>query len=388
MKTIKTEAWVYQEGQKNENWESLFKKEIISFDDVSEKEIVVEPIFGGWEANMTHALNREPMDVCKKRGDSKVVLGNSGIVRVLKIGKNVTRVKEGDLCVFFAISRLNRFGCIDTYFAFGYDEPGSIGLLAKQTKVREEQLYLIPKNSKVPLYQWSIISLRYITAWSNWKVSKKCLEAVISREDYPSPYVFGWGGGVALGELILAKEQGFKTAMIASSDERLEFIKNLGIHPIDRRRFPDLNYDPQKYKADSGYRKKYIASLKIFRDIVKELTEGNGVSIFIENIGTPVYPATIRVLGSPGVITTSGWKEGMNINIIRAIECLQRHIHVYTHAGRLSEGEEVISYAEKNNWLPQKHSPIYDWEDIPRLAQDYSRGKISSYFPAFQVNSI
>lgn len=388
MSKIKTEAWVLCEGQKNESWESLFKKETISFDDISGTEILVEPLFGGWEANMSHALDRHPLDLCRRRRESKIILGNSGIVRVLKAGRNVTRVKVGDLCVFFAISRLNRFGCLDTYFAFGYDEPGSIGLLAKQTKVREEHLYPIPENSKVPLYQWSIVSLRYITAWSNWKVSKKCLEAVISREVYPSPYVFGWGGGVALGELILAKEQGFKTVMIASSDERLEFIKNLGIQPIDRRRFPDLYYEHEKYKSDNGYRKKYIASLKIFRDIVDETTEGNGVSLFIENIGTPVYPATIRVLGSPGVITTSGWKEGMDINIIRALECLNRHIHVFTHAGRLSEGEESIFYAEENNWLPREHSPIYDWEDVPQLAQDYVRGKIISYFPTFQVNPI
>ncbi|MCX6582638.1 MAG: zinc-binding alcohol dehydrogenase family protein [Candidatus Aminicenantes bacterium] len=388
MNKIETQAWVLCDGQKSEAWETLFKKETISFDDISETEILVEPLFGGWEANMSHALDRKPLDLCRKRRESKVVLGNSGIVRVLKTGKKVTRIKEGDLCVFFAISHLNRNGCLDTYFAFGYDEPGSVGLLAKQTKVREEQLYLIPENSKVPLHQWSIISLRYITAWSNWKVAKGCLEIVLSRKECPSPHVFGWGGGVALGELLLAKEQGFKTAMIASTDERLEYIKNLGIMPIDRRRFPDLNYDLEKLKLDASYRKKYIASLKIFRDIVNEVTEQEGVSIFIDNIGLPVYSATLRVLGSPAIISTSGWKEGMNLDTIRALECLDRHIHVFTHAGRLSEGEEAIAHAEENNWLPQDNYPIYDWEDIPQLIHDYSDGKISSYYPTFQVNPI
>ncbi|MGE5343970.1 MAG: zinc-binding alcohol dehydrogenase family protein [Candidatus Omnitrophota bacterium] len=388
MSKIKTEAWVFNEGEKNENWESLFKKETIFFEDVSENEVLIEPLFGGWEANMTHALDRSPLDVCKKRREPKVVLGNSGVVRVLKTGLNVKRVKQGDLCVFFAISHLNRFGYLDTYFAFGYDEPGSIGLLAKKTKVREEQLYPIPENSKVPLHNWAIVSLRYITAWSNWKTSKKCLEAVVSRKEYPAPYVFGWGGGVALGQLLLAKEEGFKVALIASSDERLDYIKNLGIIPVDRRRFADLNYDPEKYQSDNLFRKKYIASLKNFRDIVKDITEDEGVSIFIENIGLPVYPATLRVLGCPGVITTSGWKEGMNLDTVRALECLQRHIHVFTHAGRLSEGEEAMDYAEKNKWLPQENLPIYDWEDIPQLANDYANGRISSYFPTFKINTI
>ena len=335
---------------------------------------------------MSHALDRKPMDLCRKRGESKIVLGNSGIVRVLRIGKNVTQVKEGDICVFFAFSCLNRFGYLVKYFAFGYDEPGSIGLLAKQTKVLEHHLVPVPGNSKLPLHQWTIISVRFATAWSNWEVSRKCWEAQISREEYPAPYIFAWGGGVALGELILAKEQGYKTAMIASSDKRIEYIKNLKIRPIDRRRFPDLYYNPEKYNSDSEYRRKYIASLRIFRNIVDEITEGEGVSIFIENIGTPVYPATIRVLGCPGIITTSGWKEGMNLDITRASECQKRHSHIFTHAFRQSELEVCAAYAVENSWIPQENFPIYDWEDIPQLAYDYSNGKINSYFPTFFIN--
>jgi hypothetical protein len=78
----------------------------------------------------------------------------------------------------------------------------------------------------------------------------------------------------------------------------------------------------------------------------------------------------------------------MNLDINRALECHYRHIHVFTHALRLSEGEKCISYAEKNNWIPPDNSPIYDWEDIPQLAQDYSDEKISSYFPIFQTNPV
>ena len=78
----------------------------------------------------------------------------------------------------------------------------------------------------------------------------------------------------------------------------------------------------------------------------------------------------------------------MNLDIVRASECHQRHIHIFTHAGKLSESEESVSYAEKNNWIPPDDIPIYDWEDIPQLIHDYSFGKISSYFPGFQVNPV
>ena len=217
-------------------------------------------------------------------------------------------------------------------------------------------------------------------------MTKHCLAALVTREEYPAPTVFGGGGGVALGELILAKEEGFKTAMVASIDERLEYIKNMGIIPVDRRKFPHLNYDPIKLESDRDFRKKYFASLNTFRKIVDEITQGEGVSIFIENIGLPVYPATLRVLARPGIITTSGWKYGMNLDVNRALECHYRHIHVFTHAFKFSECEECIKYADQNNWIPQDNFSIYDWEDIPQLAHDYSNGKISSYFPAFKVN--
>jgi NADPH:quinone reductase-like Zn-dependent oxidoreductase len=392
MNQIKTQAWVLNDGDKEANWESLFKKEIISFDDISGTEVLVEPLYGGWEANMTHALERNPVDVCRKRKEPKVVLGNAGVVRVLKTGSGVTRVKEGDLCVFIGFSpnhHVNRLGYLDTYFAFGYDEPGTIGLLAKQTKLVEHQLFPIPGSTKIPLQQWPILSVRFSTAWSNWKVTVKSWWAHAAKEEYPAPYVFGWGGGVALGELLLAKKQGFKAAMIASSDVRLEYIKNLDITPVDRRAFPDLYYDAEKYESDRGYRKKYLASLRTFRNIVAEITDGEGVSIFIENIGLPVYPATLRVLGRPGVITTSGWKYGMNLDINRASECHHCHTHVFTHALHLSEGEECVAYANENNWISKEdNTPVYDWEDIPQLAHDFVSGKINSYFPTFRVNPI
>lgn len=388
MSTIKSLAWVLYSKELVTGNNGRLRKEPISFEDISEEEVLIEPLYGGWEANMTHALERKPVDVCQKRGESKVVLGNSGVVRVLKTGPGVTRLKPGDVCIFIPYGPCNRHGYLDTAFGFGFDEPGTIGMLAKQTKVKAYQLVLVPGNSRLSLHQWPIISVRFGSGWSNWVVALKCWEAQLSLEEFPSPHVFGWGGGVTLSELLLAKEKGFKVSMIASCDKRLELIKSLGITPIDRRQFQDLYYDHEKYESDKEYRRKYFASLSTFRRIVDQITENEGVSIFIENIGLPVYPATMRVLGRPGIIATTGWKKGMNLEINRALECHYRHIHVFTHALRLTEGEKCIAYAAENNWIPRDDYPIYDWEDIPQLAHDYANGKISSYFPTFQVNPV
>ncbi len=385
MSKIETEAWVLYSKKLCGDGEPLRKEKII-FDDITDDEILAEPIYGSWEANMLHAIERTPLDVCQRRREDRVVLGNAGVVRVLKTGANVSKLKEGDLAVFLPTGPMNNLGYVDKTFAFGYDEPGSIGMLSKRTKLLEIHLQPIPNPSKVPLHLWPMVSVRFGPGWSNWRAAEKCWQAQATREEYPAPHVWGWGGGVALSELLLARNEGFKPAMIASSDDRLEFMKKLGITPIDRRQFPDLHYDHKRYNEDRDYRKRYFASLNTFRKIVEDVTDGEGVSIFIENIGPPVYPATIRVLARPGVIATQGWKLGMDLEVNRAMECFARHIHVYTHSVRYNECPKIVEYAENNDWVVDDGSPVYDFDNIGQLVEDYKNGNISSYCPTFKVN--
>src|SRR5215216_6680284 len=100
MGIITTEAWVVNQGPDGANPRKQvpgeLRKESFSFPDITEYEVLAEPIYGCWEANMTHALERRPIDICRDRGEEKVVIGNAGIVRILKAGSSVTTAKEGD----------------------------------------------------------------------------------------------------------------------------------------------------------------------------------------------------------------------------------------------------------------------------------------------------
>jgi NADPH:quinone reductase-like Zn-dependent oxidoreductase len=121
---------------------------------------------------------------------------------------------------------------------------------------------------------------------------------------------------------------------------------------------------------------------------VKEKTGGSGVSIFVDLIGLPVFIATVKALGRRGVVTTAGWKLGMKTSVIRAIECINRHIHVYTHYARYSQGLAAVRFAEANGWMPILDDKTYGWDEIPQLARDYSEGKVNTYFPVFQINPV
>lgn len=383
---ITTEAWViYQAPEGSDGLEPAeLRREPYSFPDLTETEVLAEPIYGCWEGNMTHAITRSPVDVCRQRGEEKVVIGNAGVVRILQTGSAVTNVREGDLCLFAAVGTTDQFGYLIK--VIGYDARNTIGVLAKRIKLHEKQVIPLPKESKHSPQQWAAFSLRYTTAWANWKLAYGCWRLQMPEDLFPAPFVWGWGGGVALAELTLAKHFGCPVAMIASTDKRLELIAQMGIKPIDRREFNDLNFEEQRYQSDSAYKRRYRESERNFLHRVKRETDGFGVSIFIDNIGAPVFRATMKALARQGVIATVGWKKGMDLTINRAVECITHHIHVFSHGARYPEGVASIKFAEETGWIPPVNGHAYGWDEIPQLAQDFAEDRISDYFPIYQVN--
>ena len=385
-----TEAWViYERGLEVSSGHSdcaSLRKEPFSFAALTEGEVLAEPIYGCWEANMSHALQRRPVDICNHRGEKKAVLGNAGVVRVLRTDSSVTSVKEGDVCMIFCNGIADRYGFPERILA--YDAPGSMGVLSKRMKLKEKQIIPIPLNTRYSLPQWAAFSLRYVTAWANWKQAYGCWSLNTWGEENPCPSVWAWGGGVSLAELTLAKFFGCLTVMISAQETHLRTIESNGIKSIDRRQFSNLNFDEEKYRSDREYKKAYQESEDIFLSIVNENTRGSGVSIFVDYIGAPVLRATLKALARRGVITTAGWKQGMLISTIRALECMNWHTHVHTHYARYPEAVEAMQFAELNGWMPVVSDKIYDWNEIPLLAQDYTEGKVGSYFPIFQINSV
>ena len=374
----KTCAWVLNQGN------NFLVQEEYYFKDINDDEVLIEPIFGSWEGNMGHAIDRNPIDICLSRSETKIVLGNSGVVRVLKPGNDINHVKEGDYALFLPIPYVD---CKPQ--AWAYDARGSMGLLSKRSKLPGFLLSSIPKNTKYSLSQWAGFSLRYITAWANWKFALAARKIKLIDGIETAPYVWAWGGGVALAELELAKYFGYESLMITSKNARENYLDSLSIYHLNRKYFEDLFYVDEKYKNDKEYRRKYIKSERYFLERVQEKTNNSGVSIFIDNIGYPVYRATIRALGRDGVIATCGWKHGMHLLTNRALECFEQHTHVFTHGIQHRKlAEEAIDFAEQNGWIPQlsQVSTIYDWNNISQLAIDYSNENVDSYFQLYKVN--
>lgn len=387
---LTTDAWVIHQGPDGgaTHEPAELRLESYALPELGPDEVLAEPVYGCWESNMSHAIERRPVDICRQRKEDRVVLGNSGVVRVLKTGPAVRTVREGDACVVFGVVMADAHGYPMQVLA--YDAPDTMGILAKRVRLSERSLIPVPRHTRYSLRHWAAFSVRYITAWSNWKVAYGCWRVQMSEEDLPAPWIWGWGGGSALAELTLAQRHGWRASMIAGSDERLQLIKTLGMDGVDRRWFGDLSFDEARYASDPDYRRSYQAAEARFLALVHERTDGAGVAIFVDHLGAPVTRATLRALGRQGVLTTAGWKCGMRTSSVRALECINRHIHVHTHYSRYSEARAAIQAGESTGWMPPlaDDERVYQWEDIPSLARDYAAGRISSYFPLYQVNPL
>lgn len=384
--TTTTEAWVLRRGEKGTTSAGVLEKATYQLPVMTEHHVLAEPIYGTWEANMTHCLQRSPIDVCRIRREEAVVLGNAGVVRILETGSAVTTCRSGDMCLLVPIGSEDEYGHMIK--VFGYDAPNMMGLLAKRAVFHELNVTPIPYPTRYSYARWAGFPVRYGTAWENWKLCYNVWRAQFDLEDFPPPHVSGWGGAVSLAMAQLAQHFDCPASLVASNDYRLNLLRKLGITPIDRRKFPDLHLDEQRFEADRAYRAQYLQSEKAFLEEIDNVTHGQGVSIFVDNIGGPVFRAGLRALGRLGIITTSGWKHGKHLSYDRTAATVNRHIFLHVHGCRRSEGLAAVQFAEEHGWLPPDGDQVYAWDEVPKLAADYAANKTDSYAPVFQVNPL
>lgn len=364
MSIISTEAWVLHRGE-SAGVPGKLVQEPFYFNEPGPDELLAKPLYGCWEGNMDHAIRRSPIDICELRNEAKVVIGNAGVVEVLRTGSRVSTVQEGDRCIVFCNGTADEHGYPVTIL--GYDCPGTMGVLAKTIKIQQSQVVRIPKSSRFSLEQWAAFSLRYVTAWANWNIAWGCYRAQLPEVPPDEVFVCAWGGGVAIAQLELAKLVGCRVAMLTSQKKRMLYLEERGIEAIDRSAFGQTSFEED------------------FLAAIRARTNGRGVSIFIDNIGAN-YRSTIKALAREGVIATSGWKRIMTYPTVRSMECIARHIHVFTHYARYTEGLAAVAFAEEKGWMPKVDGPTYAWEDIPNLAAAYEAGTVDSYFPIFAIN--
>lgn len=355
---MKTDAWVFVDGDP-----VVLTRKDFEFQDITEDEVLCEALYGCLEGNIIHAFTKEPENVFLARRERELVMGNAGVVRVIECGANVSSLQSGDICVYFCNGEPDEYGYPQKIT--GYDKAGSMGVYAKKLKLHEKELLKIPANSKNTLEQWAIFSLKFVTAWANWRVAYNAYRIQMPEVPNEDIQVWAWGGGVSYAELKLAKLMGCLAGMITSKSKVMQLCNENGISVVDR-----------KIRNDSA---------KAFRKEVMQKTNGKGVSVFIDNIGQETYQDTIRLLARQGVLATNGWKDGAIYPVIRPVECIARHIHVHTHYATYEEGLAAMRFAEENDWIPPYLEKVYGFEELGDLTEKYRDGKLQSDYIVFKI---
>ncbi len=383
MGTGAVDAWVLREGDGKSDAPAELVREMYELGPMADDDVLAEPLYGCWEGNMNHALERKPIDICRMRGEPRVVLGNAGVVRVVRVGPAVKTVRPGQKAMIFCNGEEDWFGYPRKILA--YDAPNTMGCLAKQMKLTQKQLVPLPEGTRYSLAQWAAFSLRFITAWSNWELAYGTYRLSVSADELAAINVWGWGGGTTLAEIDLARRLGHRCVMLSGTPKHLDEIRAAGVFALDRTSFGELQYDPDRYKSDTDYRAAYQEAEGKFIKYVEERTSGRMVHIFVDYVGTPVFRATLKALARGGVVATAGWREGMNLSVVRAVECISRHQLVHTHYARYQQAWKAIAFAEASGWLPHVDAEVTSFDDIPALAARFRAGEASVY-PIFAIN--
>lgn len=383
--TIHTEAWLLAAAPAP----AELRLQSYHFGYDPEREVLFEPLLGCWEANMDHALQRQPVDVCALRQEDPVVLGNGGVVRILEPGPRKD-LQPGQCCLLLS------FGLIDHPLGFpraahAYDAPGTVGLLAKRSKALPHQLLALPAElcqDEASLASWAAWALRYVTAWGNWEIAHGTYQllqpppqADTATHTTNPPWVLAWGGGVAFAELQLARAAGYRVAMFTSRPWRQAYLEAHGIKALLRP--PGAHSETQAGK--SGQREAEAAMLQALQTVLGP----QGAAIVIDLIGTPVLRLSLKALGCPGVLTTAGWKDGMQLQYQRALACMSWQSFVHTHYARPDQAAAAFAYAREHAWYPviDPQRDIWDWSAVPSLASAYRQG-LDTYFPLYRVNAL
>lgn len=371
-------AWFLYEGGADERPGELaeLRLEAFTLPDPGAGEVLAEPLYGCWEGNYLHAMTRVPVDICRKRGEPRVVLGNAGVVRVLAVGEGVTDLRPGQVAMMHGVARKDRYGYMT--HAFAYDAPGTMGLLATRMVIAADSLIAVPPDSRHGLAQWAAFSLRYTTAWSNWELAIGTFRLQVAADLLPAPHVWGWGGGTTLAELDLARRHGCRCVMISGDPQRLARIEAMGLTPLDRRDFAALT-DPAAAPEERA-----LAGRRFVAEVMAR-TAGERVQIFLDYIGTPALDATLQALGRCGVLATAGWKRGMDVRLRRAQECVLRRQHIHTHYASRAQHVAAAAYGEAHGWMPELDAPITPFAEIPALARRFAADQ-AGFFPVFAIN--
>tara|TARA_Y100000588_G_C14172244_1_gene889686 strand:- start:101 stop:1093 length:993 start_codon:yes stop_codon:yes gene_type:complete len=181
----------------------------------------------------------------------------SGIVEM--VGKNIRKFSIGDQVIVSAREKPERCGCYAEFIS-----------------ARENEAYSVPSGA----------SMEAAACLANYQVAYQMLHKGARIAEGDSILIYGAAGGVGSASVELSRLNGLNVIGVASDDEKLSFIKEIGAHfTIDRRH------------QEVG-------------QAVMEITDGSGVDLILDPIGGVKFIERLGFLAPMGLLLCYGRLEG------------------------------------------------------------------------------
>lgn len=252
------------------------------------------------------------------------ILGNEISGEIVELGDGVGRWKVGDRVVVSP-----GMGCgVCDHCLTGYDsaclEYKMIGYTLQGGWCEYQvvdALRLIAINDRWTMEEWASAPLVLVTA----------MHMLFTRTEVKpgeDVLVQAAGSGVGIAAIQLAKQAGARVITTAGSDEKLQKALELGVDFA-------INYKEQD-----------------FAKAVKEITEGKGVDVIIDHIGSDTFEGDLKALAKGGRMVTCGATTGGACSFdMRALFVRQLSI-IGSYMGGITELRKAIEMMGRGEIVP------------------------------------
>ena len=268
--------------------------------------------------------NRPEIEAKLRQGDTPHILGSDIAGTIAEVGAEARGVAVGDRvvlapcipCGVCSDCHRGAENLCDTQELIGFQTNGGY---AEYVKAPAQNAIQIP--AALSFVNAAAMPIAYLTAWHMLMERAK-----LRPED--DVLILGVGGGVGSAGLQIAKLTGARVFATASSDEKLERAQQMG--------------------ADVTINYKDID----FSEVVLDVTDGRGVDVVLEHVGTATWEQSIASLAKNGRLVSCGVTTG-NIGTINIRKLYQKQLTVMGSAlGTVSELRTLIHLAGQGKLEP------------------------------------
>ena len=224
------------------------------------------------------------------------------------------------------------------------------GTFAEWISVPSRNVFPMPNH--LDFLQAAAMGVNYLTAW-RMEFTKAQVKP------WETGLVFGGGGGVSLAAMQLARSTGARVIVTSREDDKLEKALELGAHEAINSRSEEV------------------------AKRVKDLTDGRGVDVVIENVGEAVWSSALKSLVRGGRLVTCGATSGDQPPAdIKRIFIRQLQI-IGSTSGTLAEFGAMLTYVERHGITPvidSSYSLEAVHQALDRLEAGDRMGKVGMKF--------